>query len=164
MKKIVLIFLFLFHSLFIYAQNNKVGISFGIINVDADVPIRECVGFSYEKTFYDYKELSIGGEVEVLLSPFVNFYALNLNSFVEFDFGIEIGVYRFIFSPLSFMNFSTLFAPDSHLNYLIGIGLCWEKEMSERIYLDARFMMALPVYSIEKTTNATLNLSMRYCF
>lgn len=161
-KRWVISILFLFSS--VYAQTNKIGISVGIINVDADVPIRECVGISYEKTFFDYKELSIGGEVEVLLSPFVNFYALNLNSFVEFDFGIEIGVYRFIFSPLSFMNFSTLFAPDSHLNYLIGIGLCWEKEMSERIYLDARFMMALPVYAIEKTTNATLNLSMRYCF
>ena len=161
-KRWVISILFLFSS--VYAQTNKIGISVGIINVDADVPIRECVGISYEKTFFDYKELSIGGEVEVLLSPFVNFYALNLNSFVEFDFGIEIGVYRFIFSPLSFMNFSTLFAPDRHLNYLIGIGLCWEKEMSERIYLDARFMMALPVYSIEKTTNATLNLSMRYCF
>lgn len=161
-KRWVISILFLFSS--VYAQTNKIGISVGIINVDADVPIRECVGISYEKTFFDYKELSIGGEVEVLLSPFVNFYALNLNSFVEFDFGTEVGKFRTYVTPIAFMNFATLFTEKCYLNYNLGVGVGWQKEISERMYLDLRFILALRIYCIEPSTNANLSLAIKYCF
>ena len=162
MKKLILLIVFLFFTVNCHAQDNKVGLFAGVMSYSVENPVRGLFGLAYERNLVDIKDMSILTEVDIGISPLVNFYALNLDLIVNFN--LEEHNFRAIFAPLYYMDFGKLFRPDPWINYSLGAGVAYQWELIENSFLEVKVVLGIPIYEKEKSTNIVILLGSKKQF